>query len=107
MAHEFVYTMNDLRKVIGDRTILDGITLSFLPGPAEPAVVRCRLPARSLAVLYGSARYHWEHAILPEDVSRRRTSITLRTLSDALRSTPEGSIVLDRSKRVLQPPGSA
>jgi len=24
--------MNDLRKVIGDRTILDGITLSFLPG---------------------------------------------------------------------------
>ncbi len=32
MAHEFVYTMNDLRKVIGDRTILDGITLSFLPG---------------------------------------------------------------------------
>ena len=32
MAHEFVYTMNDLRKVIGDRTILDGIYLSFLPG---------------------------------------------------------------------------
>ncbi len=32
MAHEFVYTMNDLRKVIGDRTILAGITLSFLPG---------------------------------------------------------------------------
>ena len=32
MAHEFVYTMNDLRKVIGDRTILDGITLSFFPG---------------------------------------------------------------------------
>ena len=32
MAQEFVYTMNDLRKVIGDRTILDGITLSFLPG---------------------------------------------------------------------------
>ncbi len=32
MAHEFVYTMYDLRKVIGDRVILDGITLSFLPG---------------------------------------------------------------------------
>ncbi len=32
MAHEFVYTMHDLRKVIGDRTILDGITLSFFPG---------------------------------------------------------------------------
>ena len=32
MAQEFVYTMNDLRKVIGDRVILDGITLSFFPG---------------------------------------------------------------------------
>ncbi len=32
MAHEFVYTMHDLRKVVGDRVILDGITLSFLPG---------------------------------------------------------------------------
>jgi ATP-binding cassette ChvD family protein len=32
VAHEFVYTMYDLRKVIGDRTILDGITLSFYPG---------------------------------------------------------------------------
>jgi len=32
LAHEFVYTMHDLRKVIGDRVILDGITLSFYPG---------------------------------------------------------------------------
>ncbi len=32
MAHEFVFTMQDLRKVIGERVILDGITLSFFPG---------------------------------------------------------------------------
>ena len=33
MAPEFVYTVQDLRKVLpGDRTILDGMTLSFLPG---------------------------------------------------------------------------
>ena len=33
MAHEFVYTMHDLRKVVsGDRIILEDITLSFLPG---------------------------------------------------------------------------
>lgn len=33
MANEFVYTMNDLRRVVGEgRVILDGITLSFLPG---------------------------------------------------------------------------
>ena len=33
MAHEFVFTMQDLRKVVGEgRVILDGITLAFLPG---------------------------------------------------------------------------
>jgi ATP-binding cassette ChvD family protein len=33
MAHEFVFTMQDLRKVVStDRVILDEITLAFLPG---------------------------------------------------------------------------
>jgi ATP-binding cassette ChvD family protein len=33
VAHEFVYTLQDLRKVVPpDRVILDGITLAFLPG---------------------------------------------------------------------------
>src|SRR5512134_867156 len=33
MAHEFVFTMQDLRKVVPpDRVILDAITLAFLPG---------------------------------------------------------------------------
>jgi sulfate-transporting ATPase len=33
MAHEFVFTMQDVRKVVStDRVILDGITLAFFPG---------------------------------------------------------------------------
>jgi ATP-binding cassette ChvD family protein len=33
VANEFVYVMDDLRKVVGEgRVILDGISLSFLPG---------------------------------------------------------------------------
>ncbi|MEN8159640.1 MAG: energy-dependent translational throttle protein EttA [Myxococcota bacterium] len=33
MAHEFVFTLDDLRKVVPpDRVIVDGITLAFLPG---------------------------------------------------------------------------
>jgi ATP-binding cassette ChvD family protein len=33
VAHEFVFTLNDLRKVVPpDRVIVDGITLAFLPG---------------------------------------------------------------------------
>ena len=37
MAHEFVFTMQDVRKVVPpDRVILDGITLAFLPGAKHP-----------------------------------------------------------------------
>jgi ATP-binding cassette ChvD family protein len=33
VAHEFVYTLQDLRKVVPpDRVVLDGITLAFFPG---------------------------------------------------------------------------
>jgi len=33
MAHQFVFTMQDLRKVVPpDRVVLEGITLAFLPG---------------------------------------------------------------------------
>ena len=33
MAHQFVFTMQDLKKVVPpDRVILEGITLAFLPG---------------------------------------------------------------------------
>ncbi len=33
MAHEFVYTMQDVGKVVGvDRVVLEGITLAFFPG---------------------------------------------------------------------------
>jgi energy-dependent translational throttle protein EttA len=33
MAHEFIYTMQDVGKVVGvDRVILEGITLAFFPG---------------------------------------------------------------------------
>ena len=41
MAHEFVYTMQELRKVVPpDRVVLDGITLAFFPG--AKIGVRCR-----------------------------------------------------------------
>ncbi len=78
--------------------------LSFLgpePGPADPgdgrACVRVPLPARSIAVVYGAARFAWQHAILASDVRGIRTSITLRTLAPALRETPAGQQVLARA----------
>ncbi|XP_043283332.1 alpha-ketoglutarate-dependent dioxygenase alkB homolog 4 isoform X2 [Venturia canescens] len=44
----------------------------------ENSVVRLPMPARSLMVLYGSARYDWEHAVLREDVDSRRVCIAYR-----------------------------
>lgn len=29
---EFIYTMHNVRKAVGDKVILDNVTLSFFPG---------------------------------------------------------------------------
>ncbi|KAK2579294.1 hypothetical protein KPH14_008252 [Odynerus spinipes] len=47
----------------------------------EDIVVRLPLPAKSLMVLYGPARYSWEHSILREDVTRRRVCLAYRELT--------------------------
>lgn len=56
--------------------------------------VRVPLPARSLTVLYGHARFFWSHAILEYDIVGRRTSVTLRTLNPSLHESEAGSRVL-------------
>lgn len=63
-------------------------------GSVSHACVRAPLPARSVAMLFGPARHAWEHGIMHYDIVGRRTSLTLRTLSPALRGTPEGRRVL-------------
>lgn len=69
--------------------------------------VRANLPARSVAFLFGAARYEWEHAILPYDILARRTSVTLRTLSPEAIRMEEGRRVLEiaRPGSSLQPTG--
>jgi alkylated DNA repair protein alkB family protein 4 len=61
---------------------------------SERKCVRVPLPARSLAVVYGPARFCWDHAILANDISGRRTSITLRTLNETLRHSDVGRRIL-------------
>jgi alkylated DNA repair dioxygenase AlkB len=89
-------------EVILDASFESDSVLTFL-GPGEDPVeaahcVRVPLPARSLAILHGAARDAWEHAILPQDVHGRRTSVTLRTLSDALRDGDVGRQILARAR---------
>jgi alkylated DNA repair protein alkB family protein 4 len=60
--------------------------------------VRVALPARSLSILYGPARFEWQHAILAYDIRGRRTSVTLRTLSAELRGTAVGRLIEARAE---------
>ena len=59
--------------------------------------VRAPLPARSLAVLFGPARFDWHHGIIAGDIQGCRTSITLRTLGEEARDCEEGRTVMDRA----------
>jgi len=43
--------------------------------------VRVPLPRRSLLVMYGEARYQWEHCVLRSDVTSRRVIIAYRELT--------------------------
>ena len=60
-----------------------------------PSCIRAPLPARSLAILFGPARYAWEHGVLACDIQNRRTSITIRTMGQALSETEEGQRLLE------------
>jgi alkylated DNA repair protein alkB family protein 4 len=73
-----------------DRDPQDGVPGGF-------TCVRVPMPERSLAVLFGPARFGWHHGIAAADIHGRRTSITLRTLGEGLRNGPEGRAVLERA----------
>lgn len=41
-------------------------------------VIRIAMPRKSILVLYGPARYNWEHCVLREDIVNRRIGICYR-----------------------------
>ena len=47
----------------------------------ENIAVKIPLPARSLLIMWGQARYEWEHGILREDITERRMVIAYRELT--------------------------
>jgi len=57
------------------------LAYQFKPDLRKNKVIRVPLPRRSLLVMYGEARYQWEHCILRNDVSQRRVIIAYRELT--------------------------
>ncbi|KAG7306909.1 hypothetical protein JYU34_007016 [Plutella xylostella] len=48
------------------------------PVSKHDVIVRIPMPRRSLLVIYGEPRYHWEHCVLREDITSRRVCIAYR-----------------------------
>lgn len=48
----------------------------------QNCIVRIPMPARSLIVLSGDARYKWEHCVLREDIKDRRVCLAYREFTD-------------------------
>lgn len=61
------------------------------------------MPARSLIVLYGPARYQFEHCVLREDITHRRVCIAYREFTPFYRPDGDkfdtaGNVVLNKAK---------
>lgn len=62
-------------------------------------IVRIPMPRRSLLVLYGAARYDWEHQVLRDDVSERRICLAYREFTPPYL---EGGDYYENSKIILE-----
>lgn len=60
---------------------------------SEDIAIKIPMPRKSLIVLYGDARYNWEHCVLREDIKSRRVCLAYREFTpDYL---PEGKHATD------------
>ncbi|KAJ2952557.1 hypothetical protein O0L34_g6879 [Tuta absoluta] len=48
------------------------------PKVETDVILRIPMPRKSLLVIYGEPRYHWEHCVLREDITSRRVCIAYR-----------------------------
>ena len=89
------YNLQDVAEY--PRVLEDDATVAFNPfrdprwpdgdrsfraaSPPPGLAVRIPLPRRSLLVMFGSARYDWEHSILRRDIVSRRVVVAYRELT--------------------------
>lgn len=62
--------------------LLSHTILTFsVPSHSPTSHIHIPLPRRCLAIVMGSARYHWQHSIQRRHIVARRLGVTLRELS--------------------------
>lgn len=69
----------------------------------DDLVIRIPMPALSLIVLYGPARYQFEHCVLREDITHRRVCLAYREFTSFYlpagdKYENDGKDVLNRAK---------
>lgn len=79
-----------------------------IEGEGKSVIVRVPMPRRSLLVMYGAARYEWEHRILREDIEKRRVCIAYREFTPPYllggENYEKGKSVLDLAKNFWTKP---
>lgn len=73
--------VNEYPTVIGEKEKVVNAKCPYkvkLGRSVDYPVIRIPMPRRSLLVLYGNARYNWEHQVLREDIRERRVCLAYR-----------------------------
>lgn len=70
------YNLELVEKYKNKLIVLDEIEKSL--AELDNIVIRIPMPRRSLIVLYGPARYEWEHCVLRDDIKTRRVCVAYR-----------------------------
>jgi len=88
-----------LTKYLGDSSKynLSDVDGLHFPNETPNICVRIPQPSRSLIIMYGSARYYFEHCVLRRDINERRVCIALREFTPRFLQPEEenGRIILE------------
>ncbi|XP_013190066.2 alpha-ketoglutarate-dependent dioxygenase alkB homolog 4 [Amyelois transitella] len=77
-AEEYPPVLGPDGSIINQDETQESVLEATKPKSDIDIIVRIPMPRRSLIVLYGEARYHWEHSVLREDITSRRVCIAYR-----------------------------
>lgn len=96
-------TVLTLTKYKGDRKRYNLDLIPESTNNVPDIAVRIPMPRKSLIVLYGDARYNWEHCILREDIKARRICLAYREFTPSYLlggdHEVEGKIILETAKK--------
>ncbi|XP_008474796.1 alpha-ketoglutarate-dependent dioxygenase alkB homolog 4 isoform X1 [Diaphorina citri] len=84
--------------IVNDLSLNEKSTDSIVNETLSSVVIRIPMPARSLLVLWGEARYEWQHCVLRSDVIGRRVCIAYREFTAPYMNNEATASVFEKAK---------